>query len=278
MTDFNYNPADYTKYQQQYPYQASHGPQEGYQQPSSQQGNYQNGGHNHDLHSYQQQQYPITTSDAYQHSPQPGYENPNSNQLAPYDPQSQTSYSNGHTPPPPDYSQYIPEYHQQYQPQTQHPQQQGHSAQEYYGDSRGAGANVPYTGSQPSAQYSGQAGYGQEGAVPGQEGDRGLGATLLGGAGGAFLGHKTAGGGLGTLGGMVLGAIGANVLENKHEKDKKEKKHKKHRSDSHGHGNSHGSSHGSSHGGSHGHHSSSRHDHLKHHSRGISGSSSSDSD
>lgn len=60
----------------------------------------------------------------------------------------------------------------------------------------------------------------------------------------------------------------------RHEKNKKEKKHKKHRSDSHGHGNSHGSSHG----GSHGQHSSSRRDHHKHHSRGISGSSSSDSD
>lgn len=60
----------------------------------------------------------------------------------------------------------------------------------------------------------------------------------------------------------------------KNKKEKKHKKHKKHRSDSHGHGNSHGSSHG----GSHGQHSSSRRDHHKHHSRGISGSSSSDSD
>jgi len=277
MTDFNYNPADYTQYQQQYPYQASHGPQEGYQQPqASQQGNYQDDGYNHDLHSYQQQQYPTTTSDAYQptasyqHSPQAGYANPNSNQLAPYNPQPQTLYSRGHTPAPPDYSQYIPELHQQYQPQTQHHQQQGHSAQDYYGNSRGTGANDPYYAGQPSAQYPGQAGYGQAGAVAGQEGDRGLGATLLGGAGGALLGHKTAGGGLGTLGGMLLGAIGANVLENKHEKNKKEKKHKKHRSDSHGHGNSHG--------GSHGQHSSSRRDHHKHHSRGVSGSSSSDSD
>lgn len=48
---------------------------------------------------------------------------------------------------------------------------------------------------------------------PGPEGERGLGASLLGGAAGAFAGHKMGGGGLGTVGGMIAGAIGANVLE-----------------------------------------------------------------
>lgn len=41
---------------------------------------------------------------------------------------------------------------------------------------------------------------------------------MLGSAGGAFLGHKLGGGTLGTLGGLVAGAIGANALEDKHDK------------------------------------------------------------
>ena len=55
----------------------------------------------------------------------------------------------------------------------------------------------------------------------GQEGDgeRGLGATLVGGAGGAFLGHKMEGGKLGTIGGLALGALAANAYED-HEKKK----------------------------------------------------------
>lgn len=48
------------------------------------------------------------------------------------------------------------------------------------------------------------------------EGDRGLGSTLIGGAGGAFLGNKLGGGALGTIGGLVAGAIGANVLSDKY--------------------------------------------------------------
>jgi len=50
------------------------------------------------------------------------------------------------------------------------------------------------------------------------DGERGLGSTLIGSAGGAFVGHKLGGGPLGTIGGLVAGAIGANVLDSKHDK------------------------------------------------------------
>jgi hypothetical protein len=40
----------------------------------------------------------------------------------------------------------------------------------------------------------------------------------VGSVGGAFLGHKMGGGPLGTMGGMVAGAIGANMLDSKHDK------------------------------------------------------------
>lgn len=40
----------------------------------------------------------------------------------------------------------------------------------------------------------------------------------MGGAGGAFMGHKLGGGALGTMGGMIAGAVGANMLSDKHDK------------------------------------------------------------
>lgn len=55
------------------------------------------------------------------------------------------------------------------------------------------------------------------------DGERGLGATVLGGAGGAFLGHKMEHGALGTIGGLAIGAIAANAFEH-HEKKKKEER------------------------------------------------------
>ncbi|KAB8337283.1 hypothetical protein FH972_021584 [Carpinus fangiana] len=105
--------------------------------------------------------------------------------------------------------------------------------------------------------------YGQQGQV-GPEGERGLGASLLGGAAGGFAGHKMGGGGLGTIGGMVAGAIGANVLEHATgiggKKKKKDKKHKKEGDMAYGY----------AYGGGHGHGD-------KHHRRKKSGSSSSSS-
>ena len=52
-------------------------------------------------------------------------------------------------------------------------------------------------------------------AISGED-ERGLGATLIGGSGGAFLGKKLGGGGLGTMGGGILGAVAANVLDHKY--------------------------------------------------------------
>jgi len=66
------------------------------------------------------------------------------------------------------------------------------------------------------------------------DGDRGFGATLLGGAAGAFLGdHTGKGAGKGTegmlrtLGGAVIGAIGANAAERQWEKRQQKEKEKK---------------------------------------------------
>lgn len=50
------------------------------------------------------------------------------------------------------------------------------------------------------------------------EGERGLAAKLAGGAGGAWIAHEVTDNVLGTLGGLVVGAIAANTLEKQHEK------------------------------------------------------------
>lgn len=46
---------------------------------------------------------------------------------------------------------------------------------------------------------------------PGQEGERGLGSTVLGATGGGFLSHKLGAGMLGTAGGALAGAAGMNM-------------------------------------------------------------------
>ena len=58
----------------------------------------------------------------------------------------------------------------------------------------------------------------------GSEGERGLGATLLGGAGGAWLGHEFGKGTLETLGGAIVGAVAGKALEKEVEKHKERKK------------------------------------------------------
>lgn len=87
-----------------------------------------------------------------------------------------------------------------------YPQQPYPPHQQSYGAPSGPGAY---------ADPGHQGGPGPGGAG---EGEKGLGATLIGSAGGGFLGHQLGGGALGTIGGMIAGAVGANVLENKHEK------------------------------------------------------------
>lgn len=52
------------------------------------------------------------------------------------------------------------------------------------------------------------------------DGERGIGATILGGAAGAFLGNEFDKGALGTIGGALVGAIGANVVEKQVDKRK----------------------------------------------------------
>ncbi|KAL4960029.1 uncharacterized protein BDV14DRAFT_205141 [Aspergillus stella-maris] len=51
-----------------------------------------------------------------------------------------------------------------------------------------------------------------------EEGEKGLGSTVVGGTGGAFVGHqvgkKSDHGTLGAIGGALIGAIGANVASN----------------------------------------------------------------
>jgi hypothetical protein len=91
-----------------------------------------------------------------------------------------------------------------------------------YGDTRGA---APLPGQPQGAGFEG----------PGQDGERGLGATLVGGAGGGFLAHEVGGGVLGTIAGTVVGAIGANFAEHKY----KEHKQHGHNHDHHHHGHNH---------------------------------------
>ena len=101
----------------------------------------------------------------------------------------------------PQYQGYEQQQYQHQQPPQQPPQQYPHQQ---------------YSNPDPTDPTPGQGGYGQPGNVA--EGERGLGATLLGGSGGAFLGHKYGGGGLGTVGGLIAGAVGANLVENFTEK------------------------------------------------------------
>ncbi|KAF2772219.1 hypothetical protein EJ03DRAFT_215606 [Teratosphaeria nubilosa] len=57
----------------------------------------------------------------------------------------------------------------------------------------------------------------------GGDGERGIGATLLGGAAGAFLGDQADRGPLGTLGGAVLGAVAAGGIDRMKSKKDQEK-------------------------------------------------------
>lgn len=136
-----------------------------------------------------QSQYPAPAHDSYGQAPQQGYGAP---QQGHYDQGYDPNRSTSPYPPPAQHQQGYHDPNQQYgAPQQQHG----------YGEQQGYGAQQ----------------HGQPGAPGGPaEGDRGLGSTLIGGAGGAFLGNKLGGGALGTIGGLVAGAIGANVLGDKY--------------------------------------------------------------
>ena len=111
----------------------------------------------------------------------------------------------GHSPYPPSAQQ------QQYHDPTQQYGQQPYGQQQHGQQQHGYGDQQHQQG---YGQQQGQ--YGQTG-VPGDpaDGERGLGSTLIGGAGGAFLGNKMGGGALGTIGGLIAGAVGANMLSDK---------------------------------------------------------------
>lgn len=57
----------------------------------------------------------------------------------------------------------------------------------------------------------------------GSEGERGWASKLVGGAGGAWIAHEATGDALGTLGGLLVGAIAANAGEKFHQKKKEGK-------------------------------------------------------
>ncbi|KAL6815254.1 hypothetical protein GGI42DRAFT_348217 [Trichoderma sp. SZMC 28013] len=121
-----------------------------------------------------------------------------------------------------------PQYHgqQQYNMNGNYPQQ-GSTPQQQLSQA------PPFWGydanSHPPANLNGQPQYDQNrdqnapftqqfplGTAPGSEeanGERGLGATVVGGGIGAFAAKKSGGGLLGAIGGAAAGAIGANMLE-----------------------------------------------------------------
>jgi len=146
-------------------------------------------------------------------APPPG-QNPYNTSAPTYGaPQQQAPYGSQGYPPPQQQPPYGQSQSQQYPPQ----QAPYGSAPQPYGDNRSGNAPYPPQG-QP--QY----GQGPEGA-PGPNGERGLGATLIGGGAGGFVGHEMGGGVIGTVLGSVVGAIGANALEHQHKKHKEEKLH-----------------------------------------------------
>lgn len=57
----------------------------------------------------------------------------------------------------------------------------------------------------------------------GKDGERGFGAQVLGGAAGGLLGHEFGGGLLETLGGVVVGAVGAKAVEKQYDKTQQKK-------------------------------------------------------
>ncbi|KAJ6035877.1 hypothetical protein N7540_000156 [Penicillium herquei] len=79
------------------------------------------------------------------------------------------------------------------------------------------GENASYYGSEiPPAYNTGNP----------EDAERGLGSTLIGGAGGAYVGHHMGGGGIATAGGAIIGALGANAvshgLENHHQQQQQQ--------------------------------------------------------
>ncbi|KAF1992219.1 hypothetical protein K402DRAFT_1293 [Aulographum hederae CBS 113979] len=169
---------------------------------------------------------------------QQGYPPPGGSFLHGYEQQTQYGQPQhqqygGESPFPPQQGQYPPPSHDQYGQgqgyQSPPPPQIGYG-QPPYEEQRG---HSPYPPPVPYGQHPSPGPHGEPQGYPthdqqyngppggAAEGDRGLGATLLGGAAGGFAGHKMGGGTLATLGSAVVGAWGANKLEDKHEKKRR---------------------------------------------------------
>ncbi|MCJ1223703.1 hypothetical protein MMC12_000346 [Toensbergia leucococca] len=122
----------------------------------------------------------------------------------------------GDDPSPRSSGQQWPQQGQYGPPATQQPYMgQGYPPQSQYNPSQDA-LYPP-----PPRSRSNSGNYGSRGPSDGKKDhsrERGLGASLVGAAGGGFLGHEVGGGALGTIGGMIAGAVSANMAEKEWEK------------------------------------------------------------
>lgn len=125
----------------------------------------------------------------------------------------------GQQSPDPGYGGAPPYGQQGYPPYGGPPQHGGYPQDHNYGQDRGHSPYPPQQqshGGESASYYGGAAPsghapqYGQE-PMPGAEGERGLGSTLIGGAAGALLGNKLGHGKMATAGGALAGAVGLNM-------------------------------------------------------------------
>ncbi|KAK1147371.1 hypothetical protein N8T08_001452 [Aspergillus melleus] len=72
----------------------------------------------------------------------------------------------------------------------------------------------PYPPVGESASYYDGSSFSQQ-QSHGQEGEKGLGSTVIGGAAGGYVAHQMGGGKLAIAGGAVLGAVGMNMVNHK---------------------------------------------------------------
>ncbi|KAK8090657.1 hypothetical protein PG994_000162 [Apiospora phragmitis] len=158
-----------------------------------------------------QQQYTQSSSHLSPYPSHPEYARPGSAH-------SNVGFSSG--PPPPRYEEqggHLAPCHAPQRPHSADPYSGGHYAG---GDEKRGRSDYPNAA--PGAE--------------GEDGERGLGASLIGGGAGGFLGHKLGKGKLGTFLGGAAGAVAANVLESKF----KDRRNSHSSSSSHGHGHGHG--------------------------------------
>ncbi|KAJ6024798.1 hypothetical protein N7540_005595 [Penicillium herquei] len=90
----------------------------------------------------------------------------------------------------------------EYSPEPENPQQAPSRENSDSLYKQPVGENASYYGSETPPVYN---------AENPEDSERGLGSTLIGGAGGAYVGHQM-GGGMATAGGAMVGALGANAV------------------------------------------------------------------